>query len=540
VIRIASALAALWAISCAPLLDVETPSATEARALAGVPVDGFPNYVERQMHLAINRARSAPNDVAAGNANDCSAQKNATPPLMFDLAGARAARFHAKHSTLNMGGLTHDSYCTLRQDIAATNCDGAAACACETGSECFSCTTLGGCGTPFYSRASLFGFAANGEVGAAGYADGFAAVRGWVTECPPADGHRQILTGADKDVIGLGHADNGGCWGSFDFGDTGYQALAPVMLPSGVHVPETGGAGTMFDFYVSYFSAGAARTVQLVVDGVCFDMALELGTPQNATYKTSRAVGAGCHEYYFYAENEAGAPFTYPESGAWGTGECSAYTPSRMPAACNNIDPCQDTDMDGVDTCEGDCNDADAAVFPGAPELCNELDDNCNATDDEGCACGDGETRGCGFDEGACTLGMQTCTGGQWGACIGAFVPDGGCNAPVRPDAGSVVIAGEDGGPSNEFGATKSDLSAGCGCSATKTKLDPAMQAKRAVSGANEEAAGGLDPPITGMQAKRAVSGANEEAAGGLDPPITGMIALIVILALCMRRHARR
>lgn len=266
----------LAAAACDPAGEFETPEiATAARTLVGVPVDGYPNYHERQMLAAINRTRAAPNNVPAGNAADCSVQKEPTPPLMLDVAGSRAARFHAKHSTLNMGGLTHDSYCTLRQDIDAMNCDGAAACACEAGSECFSCTTLGGCGTPFYVRTSLFGFSANGEVGAAGHSDGFAAVRAWVTECPPADGHRLILTGADKDVIGLGHADSGGCWGTFDFGDTGFQAITPAMLPSGVHVPETGGAGTMFDLYLSYFSAAAATNVSVVIDGVCHPMTLE-------------------------------------------------------------------------------------------------------------------------------------------------------------------------------------------------------------------------------------------------------------------------
>jgi len=44
-----------------------------------------------------------------------------------------------------------------------------------------------------------------------------------------------------------------------------------------------------------------------------------------------------------------------------------------------------DADGDGVRWCE-DCNEGNAAVHPGAPEICgNNVDDNCNGATDEGC-----------------------------------------------------------------------------------------------------------------------------------------------------------
>lgn len=47
---------------------------------------------------------------------------------------------------------------------------------------------------------------------------------------------------------------------------------------------------------------------------------------------------------------------------------------------------CPDADGDGVTTCGGDCNDADATNFPGNGEICGDAkDNNCNAQADEGC-----------------------------------------------------------------------------------------------------------------------------------------------------------
>jgi uncharacterized repeat protein (TIGR01451 family) len=43
-----------------------------------------------------------------------------------------------------------------------------------------------------------------------------------------------------------------------------------------------------------------------------------------------------------------------------------------------------DSDGDGVRVCSGDCNDANAAIHPGATEVCNGVDDNCNGQIDEG------------------------------------------------------------------------------------------------------------------------------------------------------------
>ena len=49
-----------------------------------------------------------------------------------------------------------------------------------------------------------------------------------------------------------------------------------------------------------------------------------------------------------------------------------------------------DADGDGYRWCD-ECDDGNAAVHPGAAEICgNGIDDNCNGQIDEGCAGTDG------------------------------------------------------------------------------------------------------------------------------------------------------
>ncbi len=55
--------------------------------------------------------------------------------------------------------------------------------------------------------------------------------------------------------------------------------------------------------------------------------------------------------------------------------------------------PCWDADGDGVDSCSGDCNDLAAQIYPGAPEICDGIDGDCDGVipEDEADADGDGQ-----------------------------------------------------------------------------------------------------------------------------------------------------
>jgi predicted RecA/RadA family phage recombinase len=50
-------------------------------------------------------------------------------------------------------------------------------------------------------------------------------------------------------------------------------------------------------------------------------------------------------------------------------------------------EPCFDNDHDGFTDCQGDCDDSNSARFPGNPEVCDGIDNNCDGQADNGIAC---------------------------------------------------------------------------------------------------------------------------------------------------------
>ncbi|MCO4771438.1 MAG: putative metal-binding motif-containing protein [Deltaproteobacteria bacterium] len=77
-----------------------------------------------------------------------------------------------------------------------------------------------------------------------------------------------------------------------------------------------------------------------------------------------------------------------------GTG-CLAWSPDGTDGGADDdddivdddddaTDPPVDADGDGVSVADGDCDDTNPGVFPGAEELCNEVDDDCDGDVDDG------------------------------------------------------------------------------------------------------------------------------------------------------------
>jgi len=116
--------------------------------------------------------------------------------------------------------------------------------------------------------------------------------------------------------------------------------------------------------------------------------------------------------------------------------ECSMWSASSNPLAAPDLDEDGYGDLSqptvycqlpsGYVEDATDCDDDLDFVHPGAVELCNGIDDDCDELDDEDYDCVQSEIEQCGVtDVGACQYGTRTCSSGcSWGSCDGDIDPE--------------------------------------------------------------------------------------------------------------------
>ncbi len=80
----------------------------------------------------------------------------------------------------------------------------------------------------------------------------------------------------------------------------------------------------------------------------------------------------------------------------------AADTQATATADTNGAEDAIDVDGDGYAEAHGDCDDENDEIHPGAEELCNGIDDNCNSLTDEGFGDADGDGTVDCFDEETC------------------------------------------------------------------------------------------------------------------------------------------
>src|SRR5262249_24807199 len=64
--------------------------------------------------------------------------------------------------------------------------------------------------------------------------------------------------------------------------------------------------------------------------------------------------------------------------------ECTRDVCDEVAKSCAHVRLPRDEDGDGSDACNGDCDDRDPAIHPGATELCDQRDQDCDQKVDEG------------------------------------------------------------------------------------------------------------------------------------------------------------
>ncbi len=283
---------------------------TQQVMFTGAPVGGYPSLSERQVIVYTNAVRMAPQQYRdkymAGFGPDPRSILQTYPavePLYYQPELNASARAHAEDMGTN-GCFQHD------------DCDGAA-----WSSRIWS----------YYPQARSLG-----ENIGAGYATAKTLVDGLLCDASGGQcaldktsqaGHRTNIMSTSFAAIGAGYAPDikstrRHYWVQ-DFA-AGDLASRPPLV-AGCHDFLTAGKTTFLLNYRDTTDQPPASS-QVVIGGVAYDLALDLGTPAAGTYRLDVSKAAACRQYYFQAVTASGQSWRYPGPGVFltdGEGTCS-------------------------------------------------------------------------------------------------------------------------------------------------------------------------------------------------------------------------
>jgi hypothetical protein len=165
--------------------------------------------------------------------------------------------------------------------------------------------------------------------------------------------------------------------------DTAKGAPASQVVVPIIATAFTGASS--FDLAISFNPAVIApASVQTTSLTSCMSAVSNLTSPGVATialYGVCSVSGSGAiAQVVFNVVGQTGSstPINVTRAGI-NEGGIKTVLDDGLFLACTTVD----YDGDGFSSCAGDCNEASAAVHPGAPEICNGADDNCNGQVDD-------------------------------------------------------------------------------------------------------------------------------------------------------------
>ena len=372
------AFATLGSWSCGEATSSSPPAPSRAHAAAlERSFNDYPSHQERLLLYLTNKVKSDP---AAFNPSD---PYDPTPPMAWDLALSKAARFHAR-------------------DIAEQGCwceDHSSCCELEgMGDETTCASAPTGCGAASAGdRVGRFSPNYSGENMATGQASATAALDAWIN----SEGHWWNIN-QPHGLLGVGNVDR--AWVQ-DFGDGGN---AIRVIGDGIH--ERVGAKTRFGITYYQPGTGGPQAALVVVDGECHELEFVAGSLEHGALEAELALGGGCHRYVFVVRDGQGIDHTYPSQGSFATGDssdsdCPFYREERPAETCTPAgQPCQTGDVRScytgtfgtrdVGACESGSERCVAGQWTGecryqvtpAAEACeDEVDNDCDGEVDEGC-----------------------------------------------------------------------------------------------------------------------------------------------------------